>query len=64
MQCTPLLSILIEKHFFLAGDKFMPDMHLRQPEFTYSACGAFNKNKARIRKFKNAGDSRYIYQKK
>ena len=31
--------------FLLAGDKFMPEMHLRQPGFTYSACGPFTKNK-------------------
>ena len=31
--------------FLLAGDKFMPEMHLRQPGFTYSACVPFNKNK-------------------
>ena len=37
-------------------------MHLRQPGFTYSACGAFTKNKERIQKFKETGDSRYIYQ--
>ena len=48
--------------FFLAGYKFMTEMHLRQPEFTYSACGPFKKNKERIQKFKQAGDSRYIYQ--
>ena len=29
----------------LAGDKFMPEMHLKQPEFTYSASGPFTKNK-------------------
>ena len=48
--------------FLLAGNKFMPEMHLRQPGFTYSACGAFTKNKERIQKFKETGDSRYIYQ--
>ena len=48
--------------FLLAGDKFMPEMHLRQPGFTYSACGSFTKNKKRIRKFKQTGDSRYIYK--
>ena len=32
----------------LAGDIFMPEMHLRQPEFTYSTCGLFTKNKERI----------------
>ena len=34
--------------FLLAGDKFMPERHLRQPRFTYSACGPFTKNKERI----------------
>ena len=38
--------------FLLAGDKFMPEMHLKQPGFTYSACGPFTKNKERIQKFK------------
>ena len=33
----------IVNKFFLSGDKFMPEMHLRQPEFTYSACGSFTK---------------------
>ena len=37
--------------FLLAGDKFMPEMHLRQPQFTYSACGPFTKSKERIQKF-------------
>ena len=34
----------------LAGDKFMPKMHLRRPGFRYSACGPFTKNKERIQK--------------
>ena len=38
--------------FLLAGDKFMPKMHLKQPGFTYSACETFTKNKERIQKFK------------
>ena len=38
--------------FLLAGDNFIPEMHLRQPEFTYSACGAFTKNRERIKKIK------------
>ena len=42
--------------FLLVGDKFMPEMHLRQPRFTYSACGLFTKNKERIQKFKETGD--------
>ena len=48
--------------FLLAGDKFMPEMHLRQPGFTYSACGPFTKNKKRIQKFKETGDTSYIYK--
>ena len=48
--------------FLLVGDKFMPKIHLRQPGFTYSACGPFTKNKERIQKFKQAGDSRHIYK--
>ena len=52
----------IANKFLLAGDKFMPEMHLRQPGFTYSACGLFTKNKERIQKFIETGDSRYIYQ--
>ena len=54
----------------LAGDKFMPEMHLRQPAsvdksgFTYSACGPISTNKERIQKFKETGDSIYIYQYK
>ena len=31
--------------FLLAGDKFTPEMHLRQPHFTYSACAPFTKTK-------------------
>ena len=46
----------------LAGDKFMPEMHLRQPQFTYSACGPFTKHKQRIQKFKETRDSNDIYK--
>ena len=46
----------------LAGDKFMPKMHLREPGFAQSACKTFTKNKEKIQKFKETGDSRYIYQ--
>ena len=35
--------------FLLAGDNFMPEMHLRQPQFVYSACGPFTKKKERIK---------------
>ena len=47
--------------FLLGGDKFMPEMHLRQPGFTYRACGTFTKNKERIQKFKETGDAQCIY---
>ena len=46
----------------LAGDKFMPEMHLKQPGITYSACGPFTKNKERIQIFKKTGDTSYIYK--
>ena len=48
--------------FLLAGDKFMPEMHLRQPQFTYSACGPFTKHKQRIQMFKGTGDTKCIYR--
>ena len=48
--------------FLLAGDKFMPEMHLKQPGFTYSACGPFTINKERIPKFRETGDTNYIYK--
>ena len=48
--------------FLLARDNFMPEMHLRQLQFTYSACGPFTKNKKVIQKFKETGYSRYIYR--
>ena len=44
------------------GDKFMPEMHLKQPGFTYSACGPFTKNKQRIQRFMETGDTKYIYR--
>ena len=40
----------------------MPEMHLRQPGFTYSVCGPFTKNKERIKKFKETGETSYIYK--
>ena len=46
----------------LAWDKFKAEMHLKQPEFTYSTCGPFTKNKERIKKIKETEKQRYIYQ--
>ena len=48
--------------FLLVGDKFMPEMHLRQPRFVYSACGPFTRHKERIKEFKRTSDTRYIYR--
>ena len=52
----------IVNKFLLARDKFMPEMYLKQPGFTQSACGPFTKNKERIQKFKETGDTSYIYK--
>ena len=48
--------------FLLEGDKFMPEMHLKLPGFTYSACGSFTKNRERIQKFKETRYTCYIYK--
>ena len=48
--------------FLLIGDKFMPEIHLRQPQFTYSACGPFTKHEQRIQKFKETGNTNYVYK--
>ena len=40
----------------------MPEIHLKQLVFTYSACGPFTRNKERIQKFKETGDTSYIYK--
>ena len=55
------MNYIINK-FLLAGDKFMPEMHLRQSQFVYSACGPFTRHKERIKKIKQSGDTRYIYR--
>ena len=60
---TLIQAIKWMNKFLLAGDKFMPEMHLRQPGFTYSICWPFTKNKERIHKLKGIGNSRYTYQK-
>ena len=66
MNAVPLNSIInvneIVNKFLLAGDKFITKMNLKQPGFTYSACGPFTKNKERIQKFKETGDTKYIYR--
>ena len=46
----------------MSGDTFMPEIHLKQPDFTQSACGPFTTNKDRIQKLIQAGDTGYIYE--
>ena len=58
--CFVLNEIL--NKLLLAGDKFMPKMYLKEPGFTYSACGPFTKNKERIGKFINTGNTNFIYR--
>ena len=55
------MSQIVNK-FLFAGDKFMPEMHLKQPGFTYSACAPFTKSKQRIQKFMQTGDTNYVYK--
>ena len=50
----------IVNNFSLVGDKFMLEMHLKEPSFTYSACGLFTKNKERIEKFMQTGNTNFI----
>ena len=55
-----MIKIIIK--LLLAGDKLMPELHLRQTGFTCSVCGPFTKNKERIQNFKETGYSKHIYQ--
>ena len=52
----------IANQFLLGACKIVPEMHLRQPRVTYSACRSFTKNKERIQKFKGTGNSKDLYQ--
>ena len=52
----------IKNKLLLEGDKFMPEMHLRQPGFIYSVCGPFTKHAERIKKFKQTGNTLYIFK--
>ena len=67
----PTLNVLFRKHvkmneivntFLLVGDKFMPEMYLKQTGFTYSACGLFTKNKKSIEKFLQTENTDFIYK--
>ena len=52
----------IVNKFLLVGDKYMPQMHLKQPGFTYSVCGPFTRNKERIEKFMQTGNTDVTYR--
>ena len=52
----------IVNKYLLAGDKFMPELHLKQPGFTYSACGPFTRNKERIENFIQTGNRFYLWK--
>ena len=46
--------------FLLAGDKFMPELQLNQPGFTYRACKTFTKHRGRIQKFREKGNLKHL----
>ena len=52
----------IVNQFLLVGDKFMPEMDLKQPGFTYSPCGSFTKNKERMEKFMQTRNTDFVYK--
>ena len=52
----------IANKFLLVRDKCLPEIHLKQLGFTYSACGPFTKNKEGIEKFMQTGNTNFIYK--
>ena len=52
----------IINRYLLTGDKFMPELHLKQPGFTYIACGPFTKHHERIKKFRETGNLKDLYR--
>ena len=52
----------IVNKFLSTKDKFTPELYLRQPGFTYSACGLFTKHRGRIQKFRETGHLKHIYK--
>ena len=55
------INEIVNKVLFV-GDKFMREMHLKQPDFTYSATGPFTKNKERTKKFMQTGNTNFTYK--
>ena len=64
MSAIPLEHKMIEivNKLLLTGDSFMPETHLKQPGFTYSAYGSFTKNNERILKLEETGDTNHTYK--
>ena len=54
----------IIKKFLLTGDKLIPELHLKQQGFTYSACGPLTKHRQRIQRFRKTGNLKYLCRKK
>ena len=52
----------IVNKFLLMGNNFLPEIHLKQPGFIYSACGLFTKSKERIEKIIQTGNTDFIYK--
>ena len=52
----------IVNKFVLKEDRFMPKLHSKQPGFTYSACGPFNKHHKRIENFRETGNLKRLYR--
>ena len=52
----------ITEKYSLNGDKFMPELHLKQPGFTYSACGPCTKHRERIQKFREIANLKHLYR--
>ena len=48
--------------FLLTGDKFVPELHLKQPRFTYSVCGPFTKHRERTQKFREVSNLKHLYR--
>ena len=56
------MNEIVKMKLLLVGDKFMPEMHLKQPRFPYASCGPFTKNKGRIAKFMQTGNTDFTYK--
>ena len=52
----------IVNKFLLVGDRFIPEMHIKQPGFTYKACASFTRNRERIEKFMQIGNTDFFYK--